>query len=100
MAYVKTSTMWRAAAVGVTTMGLAGLGSGAAWAGGIGVIGSPAFDNYCQNVSQVSRAVDAAVEDAGLAAGNSAQAPIQVPRNQCGGADLIPEGGLLAAVIG
>ncbi|MFH8991339.1 hypothetical protein [Streptomyces sp. NPDC017940] len=75
--------------------GLLGAAGSPVWAGGIGVIGSPAFDNTCVIDSVGSFAVGATVSDGGLLGGNASQAPMDLSRNQCGGADLVPaENGL------
>ncbi|GAA3126960.1 hypothetical protein ACH4UY_15310 [Streptomyces longwoodensis] len=78
-------------AVGLTAVAMgAGIASAEpAAAGGIGVIGSPAFDNTCITIDHTSKAVAETVHTSGFL-NNVAQLPLSNPYQHCGGADLGP----------
>ncbi|MFF3312983.1 chaplin family protein [Streptomyces sp. NPDC002952] len=61
-----------------------------AFAGGIGSGLSPAFGNECSNRNTDALAHGATTDGVGAAGGNALAVPITGPRNQCGGADLLP----------
>lgn len=72
----------------VSVIGVA-MAASPAWAGGIGTIGSPAFDNTCITLHRAHTVVGQTVRGAGI--GNSfIQLPIHNPYQRCGGADLAP----------
>ncbi|GAA2651168.1 hypothetical protein [Streptomyces lunalinharesii] len=77
------------ATLGVTTVALgAGLATAApATAGGIGVFASPAFDNTCITLHRTTRAVGRMVNQPAIGS-NLLQAPVQVPYQHCGGAEV------------
>ncbi|WP_146214515.1 hypothetical protein [Streptomyces sp. ICBB 8177] len=62
------------------------LSAAPASAGGIGTIGSPAFDNTCVTVDHTNKAVAETVHASGLL-NNTAQLPISDPHQSCGGAE-------------
>ncbi|MEU6171097.1 hypothetical protein ABZ832_04145 [Streptantibioticus parmotrematis] len=58
-----------------------------AFAGGVGVIAGPAFDNTCATRHRVDRAVGRTAHGPGVAR-NLAQLPLTGSYQHCGGADL------------
>ncbi|MFE6338844.1 chaplin family protein [Streptomyces sp. NPDC057798] len=58
-----------------------------AWAGGVGAIGLPAFDNTCRITTNGAHSARQTVHGSGALTGNVAQAPLDMPRNNCGNTD-------------
>ncbi|MEV7641377.1 hypothetical protein AB0O32_15680 [Streptomyces rubiginosohelvolus] len=82
-----TTYGFRLSAVAATTIGVGLVAAPAACAGGIGVLGSPAFGNSCSMLDGLSQAAGGTAQGAGVS-GNLAQLPLAGSAQSCGGADL------------
>lgn len=75
------------ATVGMTALCATLLPSAPTFAGGVGVIGSPAFDNTCVTLRDLTQATGRTAQGSGFVA-NVVQLPVDAPYQSCGGADF------------
>jgi hypothetical protein len=82
---MRSRALIRTAAVGAVIVG-ASATAAPAWAGGIGVILSPAFDNSCA-AHAATRSQGGSASSSAAAGGNLVNTPMSGPLNHCGDAD-------------
>lgn len=86
---MRSRALIRTAAVGAVIVG-ASATAAPAWAGGIGVILSPAFDNSCSTHAAAGSAAGSAggtASSSATAGGNLVSTPMSGALNHCGDAD-------------